>query len=118
MVVLNYGNSISSLGSNPATQAKPLVKRVRHYFDQHPEVGREEFLLRAVRREIDLRERNERWTSVNAGEDSKDTSRRFTTRPPLTPEYIRDSARLAQRLAAIHYQRHGLWPKIRKFFFG
>jgi hypothetical protein len=39
-------------------------------------------------------------------------------RPPLSAEDVRVHARLAERVAVIYYQRHGLWPKIRRFLAG
>jgi hypothetical protein len=33
-------------------------------------------------------------------------------------EAIRRQASVAERLAKIHYERHGLWPRIRRIFLG
>jgi hypothetical protein len=46
------------------------------------------------------------------------TGRGFTARPPLTAEDIRIHVWLSERLAVLHYERHGLWPKLRRFLFG
>jgi hypothetical protein len=46
--------------SNPTSPINPLVERVRHYFDQHPEASQEEFLLAALRKEIRVREQPEK----------------------------------------------------------
>jgi hypothetical protein len=45
-------------------------------------------------------------------------SERTLIRPPLSAEDIRVHARLAERVATIYYERHGLWPKIRRFLAG
>jgi len=44
--------------------------------------------------------------------------RRSTVRPPLSAEDIRMHTWLIERLAALHFERHGLWPKLRRFLFG
>jgi hypothetical protein len=96
-----------------------LAERVRHYFDQHPEVYREEFLLEAVRREIHFRE--QRATGNGAGpvrRQGQRTNRWSTARPPLSAEDIRIHAWLTERLAVLHYERYGLWPKLRRFLLG
>jgi hypothetical protein len=38
--------------------------------------------------------------------------------PRLTAEDIRLPAWLADRLAVVHYEQHGLWPRLRWFLFG
>jgi len=78
-------------GSNLLPPANRLVMRVRNYLDQHPKVSREEFLVDAVR-----------WSAA---------------RPRLTAEDLRLHAWLAERLAVLHYERHGLWPRLRRFLF-
>jgi hypothetical protein len=35
-------------------------------------------------------------------------------RPPLTEEDVRIHAWLWERLAALHYERHGLWPRVNR----
>jgi hypothetical protein len=39
-------------------------------------------------------------------------------RRPLTAEDVRIHAWLSRRLAVLHYERHGLWPKLRRLLFG
>jgi len=96
-----------------------LAERVRHYFDQHPEVSREEFLLDAVRREIHAREPRETGNGARpARREGQGTNRWSTARPPLSAEDIRIHAWLNERLAMLHHERHGLWPKLRRFLFG
>ena len=118
MVAFNQDYRIPSAGSKPVPPVNRLVQRVRHYFDQHPEVSREEFLLDAVRREILVREqrevRNGPGTVRGEGGESK---RRSTGRPPSNDD-IRFGALLAERLAMLDYERYGLWPKLRRFLFG
>ena len=43
MVAFDHHNRIPPVGSNPVPPVTRLAERVRHYFDQHPGVAREEF---------------------------------------------------------------------------
>jgi hypothetical protein len=99
MVAVNSNDRIPSARANPVLPDSPLAQRVRHYFEQQPEVAREEFLLEAVRRGIHFR------------------NTESTTRPSLSAEDIHLHAWLTERLAMLHYERHGLWPKLRRFLF-
>jgi hypothetical protein len=96
-----------------------LAERVRHYLAQHPELGRERFLLEAIQREIDFREKRETangaWHTRLEGEGIKKWS---SARPPLCAEDIRLHAWLSGRLAILNYERHGLWPRFRRFLLG
>src|SRR5262245_38763008 len=104
MVALNKSWRPQAVASDPIPPASRLAERVRNYFARHPEVSREEFLLDAVGRELVLR-------------DGPVTSPKPIGRP-LTEEDIRIHAQLNERLAALNYERHGLWPRIRRFLFG
>jgi hypothetical protein len=119
MLALNTNYRFSSATSNSISPVSRLVERVRRYFNQHPEVSRDEFLLEAIRREIRFRE--ERKTGNGAGlarREGQGTSGWYIARPPLTAEDILIHAWLNERLAMLHYERHGLWPKLRRFLFG
>jgi hypothetical protein len=119
MVAANPNDRIPSDGPNPVPPANRLVERVRHYFDQHPELTREKFLLAAVRREIDFREQRETGNGAGPARRAGEGANRWSTvRPPLSAEDIRIHAWLIERLAVVHYERHGLWPKLRRFLFG
>jgi len=119
MVTFNQDSRFQSVGSKRVSPANRLAERVRHYFDQHPDVAREEFLLDAVRKEILFRERKEmRNRGGIVGRERERSNRRSTDRPPLSVEDIRIHALLAERVAVLHYERHGLWPKFRRFLFG
>jgi hypothetical protein len=119
MVAFHHDNRIPAPGSNPMAPVNRLVLRVRHYFDRHPEAGREEFLLDAIRREVSFREREEtRHGSGTARREGEGTHQRSAIRPPPSAEHIRIRASVAQRLAVLHYERCGLWPKLRRFLFG
>jgi hypothetical protein len=116
MVAANANDRIPSDGSNPVPPGNGLAERVRHYFDQHPELAREKFLLEAVRREIDFREQRETENGAGpARREGEGTNRWSTARPPLSAEDIRIHAWLTERLAVLHYERYGLWPKLRRF---
>ena len=84
--------------------AEPLVERVRHYFARHPEVRQEEFLLEAVGRELRFCEQRE--------------AKRGAARQPRSAAGIHVQAAVAERLAVIHYERHALWPRVRRFLAG
>ena len=55
MVDGDLNDRIPSDGSDLVPPPSRLSGRVRHYFDEHPEASREEFLLEALRREIHFR---------------------------------------------------------------
>jgi len=118
MVAANPNDRIPSAGSNSVPPVNCLAERVRHYFDQHPELARETFLLDAVRREINFREQREPENGARpARPEDEWPNRYFTARPSLSAEDIRLHAWLTERLAALHYERHGLWPRLRRFLF-
>jgi hypothetical protein len=76
-------------------------------------------LLEAVRREIHFREQRETENgAAPARREGEGTSRWSTARPPLSAEDIRLHAWLTERLAVLHYERYGLWPKLRRFLLG
>jgi hypothetical protein len=119
MVAANPHNPMPSAGSTPVPPGNGLAERVRQYFDLHPDVSQEEFLLEAVQREIYFREQQE--TGNGAGPERRTgggVSRRFSARPALSAEDIRIHAWLTERLAMLHYERHGLWPRFKRFLFG
>jgi hypothetical protein len=101
------------------TPSYRLDERIRRYFDQHPEVSREEFLLDAVRREIHVREQwdtDHRAGPVRRGHPG--ANHWSTARPAITAEDIRIHTWLNERLAVLHHERHGFWPRLRRFLFG
>jgi hypothetical protein len=119
MVAATPNDHIPSAGTNIVSPVNRLAERVRHYFDQHPEVSHEKFLLEAVQREIHFREQRESGNGAGlARREGQVTSRWSIARPPLSDEDIRVHAWLIERLAVLHYERHGLWPKLRRFLFG
>jgi len=60
MIPANSNERIPS--GKPVPLANRVTERIRHYFNQHPEVSREEFLLEALRRE---------WNSARAAGRSR-----------------------------------------------
>ncbi|SRR5579871_5093114 len=113
------GGSMPSARSRLMPPSNRLVDHVRRYFDRHPEVSREEFLLEAVRREIHAREQRETDRRARPMlRAHRGANRWSTTRSPLTAEDIRIHAWLNERLAVLHHERHGLWPRLRRVFFG
>jgi len=119
MVAAYQNDSIPSIGFNRVAQVKRLADRVRHYFDQHPELDHDIFFLDAVRKEIDFREQ---WETENvtgpAYREGETTNKSFAVRPRLSAEDIRLHAWLNERLAVLHYERYGLWPRLRRLLFG
>jgi hypothetical protein len=88
-----------------------LSERVRQYFDLHLGVTAEKLSCESLRPELPPRKQKE---TVNENELGL-ARRRFNNRPPLTAEDIRFHAWLSERLAVLDYERHGLWPKVRRF---
>jgi hypothetical protein len=116
MVPANPNDRIPSARSTPVPPVNRLAERVRYYFDQHSEVSRKEFLLEAVRREIYFRELKEPGNGAGlARRGDQGTNWWSSARPPLSAEDVRIHAWLSERLAVLHYERHGLWPKLRRF---
>jgi hypothetical protein len=92
---------------------------VRPYLPRHREFSRETFLADAVHKEMSSREQNEKRNRPwHDRLDDQPVSPWFAYRPPLRDEDIRVHAWLNERLTAVDRKRHGLWPKIRRFFFG
>jgi len=119
MVAANPNDRIPSAGSKPVPPVKRLAERIHHYFDQHPEVSQEEFLRKAVAREIDIREQRE--TGKGAGlarRKGRRINRWSTERSPLSAEDVRIHAWLNERLAVLHPEQDGLWSILRRFLFG
>jgi hypothetical protein len=84
-----------------------LAARVGRYFDRHPEVNREQFLVDAVRKEIDRREQREGGTGLAHPDRSE-----------LSAEDIRIHTWLTERLEAVSRERRGFWPNLRRLLFG
>jgi hypothetical protein len=118
MVAVNLNERFPSDGSDLVPPVSRLAERVRHYFAQHPEVSREEFLRDAIAREIVVREREDDGNGpLPARPEGQRTGPRSGYRPPLI-EKDRIHRWLNERLAAVHRERHGLWSKVRRLIFG
>jgi hypothetical protein len=114
MVAAHSNDRITSTNTSPA-----VTKRVDDYFSHHPEVSRQEFLLNALGREIHFREQRE--TRYRPGLIHPERQRIGgwpSVRPPLSAEDIRIHTWLVERLAKVNYERHGLWPKLKRLLFG
>jgi len=95
-----------------------LANRVRHHVDRRFELIHPEFFVNASSRELPLREqRTPSKVVTTSGDKVLGADPRFGTRP-LTAEDIRIHAWLTQRQAAVDYERHGVWPRLRRFLFG
>jgi hypothetical protein len=110
---------IPSDGPGTESPLDRLAERVLHSFDQHPRIAHEKFLLEAARREFDFREQRETGNGDGpACREGQGTGRWSTARPPRSAEDSRIPFWLIQRLAALHYERHGLWPRLRRSLLG
>jgi hypothetical protein len=119
MVAVTPKSQVASAGSRFTSQVNRLAGRVRDFFAQHPNVQREEFLLDAVRREIDFLERAEQKpVAAGVGAGREKAGHWPMAHRPLRPEDVRAGAELAQRVAVLHYEKYGLWPRLRRRIFG
>jgi len=119
MVPANWNNRVPPDGFNALPPANRLAARVRYYFDQHPGVSRQEFLLEAVQRQMHFHERTETEQGTGLARWQRRAITRWSTaRPPLSAEDIRLHAWLSERLAVLHRERYGLLPKLRRLLFG
>jgi hypothetical protein len=108
MVAINPNGRISFDGNRPIRAGNRLAERVHYDFQLHAVLVREKFLLTSVRREIEFRELTpaplmgdrDNWVSA--------------ARPRPSAKDIRLHVWLAERLAVLHHERHGLWPKLRR----
>ena len=105
MSAINWNDSIPSVRSKPVPPVNRLTERVGYNFERDPETSRDE---EAVPQETHRREQR----------DHHKDSRCSSTRRPLSAEDLRLHAWLTERLAVLQYERHGLWPRLRRFFFG
>jgi hypothetical protein len=119
MAAADPNDRIPSDESDPKPPVNRLAGRVRFYFDRRPAVTRKKFLLDAVRRDFDFHTQRETETGAGPARWYGEGPNRWpTARPALSAEDIRLHAWLNERLAVLHYERHGLWPKLRRFLFG
>jgi hypothetical protein len=102
MVAINRISGLSLAQIDVVPSPSRLAERIRGYLARHPEVSPDEFLLDAVHREIDLLE----------------SPRASASASRLTEEDIRLHVWLSERITALHRERHGLWSRIRRLFFG
>jgi hypothetical protein len=119
MAVPDRNNRIPPAGSNPVPPLNCLAGRLRHYSDQGPGAMPPEFLPRPRWAVVDVR--GQRQPVLWAGpvrRQGPGPLRWSSARPAVTAEDIRIHAWLARRLAALHHERHGLWPRLRRFLFG
>jgi hypothetical protein len=101
MAAADSNDRLLPVRSTPRPPLTGLAARFRQFFDQHSEASRQERLPDAYRRDLNARALD-----------------RWSPRPPLTEEDIRLHAWLAERLAVVNYEKHGLWPRLRRFLLG
>ena len=103
----NYRNALSDSRAGRSPAVHELGERIERYFRVHPQASREAFLLHAVWRELADRQRQDQATH-EAKVDEAQLRR--------CEEIVDQCALVAMRLAELNYQRHGLWPRVRRFF--
>jgi len=119
MLGANSNDRIPSDGSDPVRPVNRLAGRIRRYSDRRPGLAREQLLPEAMQRAIHFRGPVETAMGVGPARRYGDgPNRRLNVRAPLSPEDIRLHSWLAERLAVVHHERHGLWPRLRRFLFG
>jgi len=119
MIAVNPTHRFLSDGSEPALPVSWPAERGRHYFEGHPELVRADLFLDAGRTGIDFHEQTETGNGVGPTQpNAVGNHRSSTVRPSLSAEDLRIHAWLTERVTALHYERHGLWPKFRRLLFG
>ncbi|HVS38266.1 MAG TPA: hypothetical protein VMS17_22100 [Gemmataceae bacterium] len=79
----------------------------------------ENFLLEVARRAIDFREQRGTENGAEpARRHGEGPNRRPIAWPPLSAEDVRLHAWLTERQAVVHYERYGLWPRLRRYLWG
>jgi hypothetical protein len=118
MVAAHPNYRFPSTGSNTSPAVSQLAQRVDDYFSQHPDVSRQEFLLEALQREIRFREQREARNGAGLGHGEAQWSTGWShARSPLSAEDTRIHRWLVERLARVDYERHGLWPRLKRLLF-
>src|SRR5688572_22923475 len=122
MVAPNHNHWFQRATLNPAPPARRLQERLLDYFDQHPEVSREDFLLRAIQKEINVRSPDvDRSSPVNARPQRPRSIRPDNGRRPAAQDTHIHSW-LADRVALVNRRRHSWRETVRrillKSFFG
>jgi hypothetical protein len=117
MVAANLNYRFSPDDSDPVLPVFRPGERLRHYFDQDPALIRPEFFPAAALGDVRYHEQREPGIGP-ALPPSEENCRSSSARPALTARDFRIHAWLTQRMAALHYERHGLWPRLRRFLFG
>ena len=118
MVAINPNNRIQSEGSVPIRPVNSLAEHARLYFEQHPEVSKEDFLREAVEKEINFREQGiTRDVDRLAHRECEGAN----VRHPISERDLRIHAQLIERLMLLHDEKlkqRDLWHKIRQLFLG
>jgi hypothetical protein len=119
MVAANRDDRAFSGGFKHVPAINRLAERARHDFDLHVVLARERLSLESVRREIYFREPTETEDQAGPVARKVEGTNGWSLAPPLpSAKDIRLHAWLSERLAVLHHERHGLWPRLRRFLFG
>jgi len=91
MVAPNHSSPVRQTALNSTPQTQALKDRIRRYFDEHPQVSRDDFLFGALQHETGSRQ-------------------------PLTSEDMRIHAWLIERQAILDRERSGWRSRARRVF--
>jgi hypothetical protein len=112
MLGTNPKDRLASTGYHGMSRGHWLGERLSQYFDQHPEVSREAFLMEAVRKELLSREQAEHRADTGPVRRGGDA-----------PSSMSSSDRgihawLNQRLAMLHREPDSIWRRLGRLLFG
>jgi hypothetical protein len=115
MVARNH-NYRFQRSAHPVPPAHQVAERLRHYFEQNPQVSREDFLLAAIQKEMEFRAADtvlRTWRGnirpQGRGPNSWDNIYR-----PTTPDDSRIHLWLAERMLLLDRERHSWRKKLRR----
>jgi hypothetical protein len=118
MLTPSYENGPYRPAADQETERR-IANWLKDFFQRHPEVSRQDFLMHAIKSELVYRQRRDTtpWPrTTHAGKAWAASAAAHRTRP--TVEERRGEDLVAERLMALNYQRHGLWPLIHRFLTG
>jgi len=116
MIARNHNYWFQRAALNPVPPAHRLKERLLNYFDQHPQVSREGFLLAAIHKEMEFRAADTilRTWPENARPHDRGPRRWDHVGWPQTAEDTHIHVWLAERLVSVDRQRHSWREKLRR----
>jgi hypothetical protein len=118
MLTPNYENDPCRPAARQETHQR-IATWLKDFFQRNPDVSRQDFLLHAIKTELAYRERRDTTPWPRAAHAGKTwTASPAAHQSPPAEEARRAEDLVAERLMALNYQRHGLWPRIQRFLTG